>query len=163
MIDKDVKKFPGHFNPADPDFDLFSSPFYLIAHAEYAYHDDLDKAIAKHGVDRTRYRLLTILMRTGPINIRDLSSLSLMKRSTVSRAVERMRKDSWVTLSLDENDNRHTHVELTQAGLELTKKVMILGGRQWQRSVDGLDQEQLEQLVSLLKHLVANLSKLPIE
>jgi len=163
MSDRQFKKFPGHFDPADPKFDLFSSPFYLIAHADYTYHDDLDKAIAKHGVDRTRYRLLTILMRTGPINIRDLSSFGLMKRSTVSRAVERMRKEGWVTLNLDENDNRHTNVELTQAGRDLAKKVMRLGSRQWQRSVEGLDQEQLEQLVSLLKHLVGNLSKLPIE
>jgi DNA-binding MarR family transcriptional regulator len=163
MNDREFKNFPGHFDPADPEFDLFSSPFYLIAHADYTYHDGLDKAIAKHGVDRTRYRLLTILMRAGSINIRDLSSLGLSKRSTVSRAVERMRIKGWVTLKLDENDNRHTNVELTQAGRELAEKVMILGSRQWQRSVEGLDQEDLEQLVSLLKRLVGNLSKLPIE
>lgn len=163
MSDRQFKKFPGHFDPADPEFDLFSSPFYLIAHADYKYHEDLDKAIAKFGVDRTRYRILTILMRTSPINIRDLSSLGMIKRSTVSRALDRLRKEGWVTLSLDENDNRHTNVELTQTGRELAEKVMRLGSRQWQRAVEGLDQEHLEQLVSLLKHLVGNLSKLPIE
>lgn len=163
MSARQFKKFSGHFDPADPEFDLFSSPFYLIAHADAKYHEDLDKAIAKFGVDRTRYRILTILMRTSPINIRDLSSLGMMKRSTVSRALERLRKEGWVTLNLDENDNRHTNVELTQTGRELAEKVMRLGSRQWQRAVEGLDQEHLEQLVSLLKHLVGNLSKLPIE
>jgi DNA-binding MarR family transcriptional regulator len=163
MSDRQFKKFPGHFDPADPAFDLFSSPFYLIAHADHTYHDGLDKAIAKHGVDRTRYRILTIMMRTSRINIRDLSRLGMLKRSTASRALERMRQEQWVTLTLDENDNRHTNVELTKAGRELAKKVMLLGSRQWQRSVEGLDQEQLEQLVSLLQHLVGNLSKLPIE
>lgn len=163
MRDRQFNKTPGHFDPADPEFDLFSSPFYLIAHADHTYHEDLDKAVAKHGVDRTRYRILTILMRTSSINIRDLSSLGMMKRSTVSRALERMRKEDWVTLNLDENDNRHTNVELTKTGRELAEKVMLLGSRQWQRAVEGLDQRQLEQLVSLLKHLVGNLSKLPIE
>jgi DNA-binding MarR family transcriptional regulator len=71
--------------------------------------------------------------------------------------------NGWVTLNIDDNDNRHTDVELTQSGRELTEQVMLLGSRQWQRAVKGLDQEHLEQLVSLLKHLVGNLSKLPIE
>ena len=102
-------------------------------------------------------------MRTSPINIRDLSSLGMMKRSTVSRALERLRKEGWVTLNIDENDNRHTNVELTQTGRELAEKVMLLGSRPWHRAVESLDQEHLEQLVSLLKHLVGNLSKLPIE
>ena len=163
MNDRLFKKFPGHFDPADPEFDLFTSAFYLIAHADAKYHEDLDKAIAKLDVDRTRYRIFTILMRTGAINIRDLSNLGMMKRSTVSRALERMRKEGWVTLNLDEDDNRHTNVELTQAGRELAEKVMGLGSRQWQRAVEGLDQEHLEQLTSLLRHLVGNLSKLPIE
>lgn len=163
MNDRQFKKFPGHFDPADPEFDLFSSPFYLIAHADLKYHEDLDKAIAKLGVNRRRYRILTILMRLSPINIRDLSSLGMMKRSTVSRALERLKSKGWVTLNIDDNDNRHTNVELTQSGRELAEKVMLLGSRQWQRAVKGLDQEQLEQLVSLLKHLVGNLSKLPIE
>ena len=163
MNDRQFKKSPGHFDPADPEFDLFSSPFYLIAHADSKYHEDLDKAIAKLGMNRRRYRIMTILMRTSPINIRDLSSLGMMKRSTVSRALERMRKEGWVTLNIDENDNRHTNVELTQTGRELAEKAMLFGSRQWQRAVEGLDQEHLDQLVSLLKHLVGNLSKLPIE
>ena len=163
MNDRQFKKSPGHFDPADPEFDLFSSPFYLIAHADFKYHEDLDKAIAKLGMNRRRYRIMTILMRTSPINIRDLSSLGMMKRSTVSRALERMRKEGWVTLNIDENDNRHTNVELTQTGRELAEKAMLFGSRQWQRAVEGLDQKHLEQLVSLLKHLVGNLSKLPIE
>ena len=163
MSNRQFKILPGHFDPADPEFDLFSSPFYLMAHANFKYHEDLDKAVAKHGVDRTRYRILTILMRTSPINIRDLSSRGMMKRSTVSRALERLRQEAWVTLNLDENDNRHTNVELTPSGRELAEKVMLLGSRQWQRAVEGLDQEHLEQLTSLLKHLVENLSKLPIE
>lgn len=163
MSNRQSKVFPGHFDPVNPEFDLFSSPFYLIAHADYKYHEDLDKAIAKLDIDRTKYRILTILMRRSPINIRDLSSLGMIKRSTVSRALERLRSNGWIALNNDENDNRHTNVELTQAGRELAEKVMLLGSRQWRRAVEGLDQQDLEQLVSLLKRLVGNLSKLPIE
>ena len=79
MPDTKEKNLPHHLDPAKTDFDLFISPFYLIAHADFKYHEDLDKAIAKYGLDRATYRLLTVLMRRSPVNIRDLSELALLR------------------------------------------------------------------------------------
>ena len=70
------QQVPKHLNPASPEFDLFQSLFYLIAHADFKFHEDLDKALEKFGVDRTTYRILTVMMRTSPINIKELSSLT---------------------------------------------------------------------------------------
>lgn len=163
MTDKKNKKLPSHLDPAKPDFDLFLSPFYLVAHADFKYHEDLDKAIAKFGLDRATYRLLTVLMRRSPINIKNLATLALLKRSTASRALDRMRRDGLVRHSLNKEDNRITDVYLTEEGRDLAEKVMQLGSRQVKRAVEGLDQAQLQELTVLLRHLVNNLSKLPIE
>ncbi|GHB05556.1 hypothetical protein GCM10009069_29950 [Algimonas arctica] len=154
---------PDKYDPAETDFDLFSSPFYLIAHADFKYHEDLDKAIAKLGVDRVTYRLLTVLMRQSPMNIKELSKFALLKRSTASRALVRLRKEGWINQYLEEADNRITNVELTLSGRDMAEKVMRLGSRQLHRAVQGLDQENLKELTGLLKHLVNNLSKLSIE
>ena len=165
QIMNDIQNNPlsEHFDPASPKFDLFRSPFYLIAHADFKFHEDLDKAIQKFGVDRTTYRLLTSLRRRNPLNIKELSYLTMLKRSTTSRALERMRKEGWVNQSSNEFDSRITDVSLSDAGLELATKVMRLGSRQLQRAVKGLNEAQLEELRGLLKKLVSNLSKLPIE
>ena len=163
MLDSKNKDLPHHLDPARADFDLFSSPFYLIAHADFKYHEDLDKAIAKFGLDRATYRLLTVLMRRSPINIKDLSALALLKRSTASRALDRMRREDWITQVLNKDDNRITDVYLTRGGRDLAEKVMQLGSRQVKRAVEGLDENQLKELVGSLQHLVRNLSKLPIE
>ncbi|MDZ4729259.1 MAG: helix-turn-helix domain-containing protein [Xanthomonadales bacterium] len=96
MLESRYRELPKHLDPSKADFDLFISPFYLIAHADFKFHEDLDKAISKFGLDRACYRLLTVLMRRSPISIKDLSSLALLKRSTVSRALERMRREGWV-------------------------------------------------------------------
>lgn len=157
------RELPKHLDPAKADFDLFSSPFYLIAHADFKFHEDLDKAIAKYGLDRATYRLLTVLMRRSPISIKDLAELALLKRSTASRALERMRREGWVKDSPNAIDNRITDVYLTTAGRQLAGKVMQLGSRQLKRAVDGLTEKQMTDLVSLLQTLVRNLSKLPIE
>jgi DNA-binding MarR family transcriptional regulator len=163
MIDTRYRELPQHLDPARADFDLFISPFYLIAHADFKFHEDLDKAIAKYGLDRATYRLLTVLMRRSPISIKDLSELALLKRSTASRALERMRREGWVEDGLNQADNRITDVYLTTAGRHLAEQVMQLGSRQLKRAVDSLSEEQMLELVSLLQRLVRNLSKLPIE
>jgi len=161
--DNKNSKLPIRFDASAPEFDLFQSPFYLIAHADYRYHEDLDLVIQKFGLDRTTYRLLTIMMRGSPINIKDLVSLSLIKRATTSRALERMKKEGWITQVTDANDNRITNVHLSKTGRELAAKVMCFGSRQLQRAVKGLEQSQIEELVKLLNHMVSNLSKLSIE
>jgi MarR family transcriptional regulator, organic hydroperoxide resistance regulator len=154
---------PDKNNPAKPVFDLFSSPFYLIAHADFKYHEDLDKAIAKYGLDRATYRMLTVLMQKSPINIKELSERSLMKRSTVSRALVRMVNEGWVETRLNAEDHRITDVQLTDAGKTRSSEVMALGSRQLKRAVDGLSAKDLDELTRMLKHMVANLSRLPIE
>ena len=163
MSEEKVTNLPKSFDPATSEFDLFSSPFYLIAHADFKYHEDLDKAINKFGVDRATYRLLTVLMRRSPINIKDLACFALLKRSTASRALMRMHKEGWVGQNQNTDDKRITDVYLTPKGQDLAEKVMRLGSRQLQRSVKGMSKEKLQDLVSLLKQLVDNLSKLPIE
>jgi hypothetical protein len=55
MNDKQNNLLPTHFDPALPEFDLFQSPFYLIAHADFKFHEDLDKAIQKFGVGRAKF------------------------------------------------------------------------------------------------------------
>ncbi len=162
MSDTNKRKLPKHLDPAKADFDLFISPFYLIAHADFKYHEDLDIAISKYGLDRATYRLLTVLMRRSPISIKDLATLSLLKRSTASRALERMRKEEWIKDNRNETDNRISDVYLTTAGRDLAERVMRLGSWQLKRAVDGLDELQLAELVTLLQSLVRNLSKLPI-
>ncbi|MEJ8566287.1 MarR family winged helix-turn-helix transcriptional regulator [Elongatibacter sediminis] len=163
MAETKNRELPRHLDPAKADFDLFSSPFYLIAHADFKFHEDLDKAIAKYGLDRATYRLLTVLMRRSPISIKDLSTLALLKRSTASRALERMRREGWVEHSLNKTDNRITDVYLTHSGRELSERVMQLGSRQLKRAVEGLEEKDMMRLVILLQTLVRNLSKLPIE
>ena len=154
---------PDKNDPAKADFDLFSSPFYLIAHADFKYHEDLDQAILKYDLDRATYRILTVLMQRSPINIKDLAKLSLLKRSTVSRALVRMSREGWVETSLNLDDNRITDVYLTEAGKTRSAEVMKLGSRQLQRAVDGLGAGDLDELTRILKRIIGNLSKLPIE
>jgi DNA-binding MarR family transcriptional regulator len=154
---------PRHMDPADPSFNLFTSPFYLIAHADFKYHEDLDKVMSKYGVDRTTYRLLTVLMQEGPANIKVVCEHALLKRSTGGRAIERMRDKGWVKTTQNPIDHRVTDVELTSTAKEITRSLQKVTSRQLQRAMNGLTAGELRQLDSMLLRIVGNLSRLLIE
>lgn len=154
---------PRSMDPADPSFNLFRSPFYLIAHADFKYHEDLDKVMAKVGVDRTTYRLLSVLLQEGPANIKVVCEHALLKRSTGGRAIERMREKGWVTTTLNDVDHRVTDVQLTAEGKKMANHLKQVTSRQLHRATHGLSTSELRQLDDILVRIIANLSRLPIE
>ncbi|WP_116367091.1 MarR family winged helix-turn-helix transcriptional regulator [Parahaliea mediterranea] len=143
--------------------DLFSAPFYLMAHADFYYHEDLDRAAARLGLDRTAYRILTTLHRQSPINIKELSRNALIKRSTTTRALARLREAGYVSQQVDAADSRLVNVALTEQGKVVAQRIIELGDRQLQRAVQGISEERLRELTHTLREIVINLNKLPIE
>jgi MarR family transcriptional regulator, organic hydroperoxide resistance regulator len=150
-------------DPSHEDFSLSSSIFYLIAHADFQFHEDMDKVLSKYGVKRSTYRVLTVLREKETCNIGELSEGALLRRTTVSRIVKRMNEEGLVETTSNPADNRITEVRLRAAGKRALDKVIHVGSRQFNRATEGLSDEELGQLLGLLKHMIRNLSKLPIE
>jgi DNA-binding MarR family transcriptional regulator len=154
---------PRNMNPAEPDFDLFSSPFYLIAHVDFKYHEDLDKVMQKYDVDRTTYRLMSVLLAVGAENIKVICEHALLKRSTGSRAIDRMVQKGWVRTQSNEEDFRSTKIELTAEGRKIAGMLRQSTGKQLERAADGLTAAELKQLASILRRMTENLGRLHIE
>lgn len=154
---------PDYMDPANDAFNLFASPMYLMAHVDFQFHEDVDKVIGKLGLSRTQYRLMTVLAQTSPLNIGELSACALLKRSTSSHALVAMRRNDWVTTTVNPKDNRIIEVALTDAGQELIARARQSAALQTQRAMRGLSSADLDHLTRTLQTIVANLSKLPIE
>jgi MarR family transcriptional regulator, organic hydroperoxide resistance regulator len=150
-------------HPTHPEFRLEISPFYLMAHADFDYHEDMSVVLAKHGVDRSIYRIMTVLREQQPANIGLLAERSLMKRNTASRVIERMAERGLVTTNENSSDSRVTDVVLTQRGRDLLNILTQIVGRQFLRAFEGIGEEGLEQLVTLLQKVCRNLNRSPIE
>jgi DNA-binding MarR family transcriptional regulator len=150
-------------HPAHPEFRLETSPFYLMAHADFDYHEDMSKVLAKHGVDRSIYRIMTVLREHPSANIGMLAERALMKRNTASRVIERMAERGLVTTNENPGDSRVTDVVMTSRGKDLLNMLTQIVGRQFQRAVEGVSEEGLEQLVLLLQKICTNLNRAPNE
>lgn len=150
-------------HPAHPDFRLAISPFYLMAHADFDYHEDMSTVLEKYGVNRSMYRIMTVLREHESANIGFLAERSLTKRNTASRIVERMVAKELVNAFPNPSDSRVTDVSLTQRGKDMLNSLTPIVGRQFQRAIDGINNEDLEHLVLVLQRISSNLNRLPIE
>ncbi len=151
------------YDPSNPEFRLENSPFYLIAHADFKYHEDMDKVLHKHGMSKPIYRIMTVLRDRQPASIGLLAEAALTKRSTVSRIIDRMIEQGLVTTSPNQVDNRITEVTLTEAGQEKLGMLTPIVGRQFVRAMQGVSDRDIDHLLQTLHKISQNLSKLPIE
>jgi MarR family transcriptional regulator, organic hydroperoxide resistance regulator len=150
-------------NPANSEFRLDMSPFYLMAHADFDYHADMSAVLGKHGVTKSMYRIMTVLRDNRVANIGFLAQRSLTKRNTVSRIVERMVAKGLARANPNSTDSRVTEVELTQRGKHMLDTLTPIVGRQFQRALAGVSNEELEQLVRVLRKISGNLNRHLIE
>lgn len=150
-------------DPTSPIFRLNNSPFYLIAHADFRYHEDMERVMAKRGLNKTVYRIMTVLRETTASSVSDLSRIALTKRTTVSRVVERMEKADLVTTASLPEDNRVTMVKITKKGKEALSDLTPIVKRQVVRALKDIPAKDVDHLVATLKIIGANLEKLSIE
>jgi DNA-binding MarR family transcriptional regulator len=150
-------------DPSGAAFRLDNSPFYLIAHADFKYHEDMEKVLHKHGVSKPMYRIMTVLRERQPASIGALAEAALTKRSSVSRIVDRMLEQGLVDTQPNPEDNRITEVSLTPAGRETLGKLTPIVGRQVMRAMQGISEADIAHLLRTLHKISNNLSKLPIE
>jgi MarR family transcriptional regulator, organic hydroperoxide resistance regulator len=150
-------------DPSSPNFRLENSPFYLMAHVDYKYHEDMDKVLHKHGVSKPIYRVMTVLRERQPASIGTIAEAALTKRSTVSRIIDRMIEQDLVTTEPNPEDNRITEVTLTSAGQQRLRKLTPIVGRQFARAMEGMSDREINSLLRTLHKISHNLSKLPIE
>lgn len=151
------------YDPSQEGYQLFRSPFYLIAHADFRYHEDVSAVLLKHGVNKSMYRIMTVLREAEPTSISYLAEHALIKRNTVSRIVERMVELGFATTEPDPTDNRITIVTLTMDGHTLLNTLTPVVARQVKRAMQGISDAALEQLVTTLQQIGENLAKLSIE
>ncbi|MFT3964388.1 MAG: MarR family transcriptional regulator [Sphingobium sp.] len=150
-------------DPTQADFRLAISPFYLMAHADFRYHEDMEVVLARRGVSKSIYRVLTVLREFSPINIGQLAERALMKRSTASRIIDRMVEQRLAEARPAPQDTRFVEVSLTPEGADLLNSLTPVVARQFARAVQGLEPEELTALVGTLRRIVDNLGKLAIE
>ena len=89
---------------------------YLLGQANHALFKDFDDIVREAGLGSLEWRVLAVLDSQAPISVGQLTQDVLSLQPTVTKLVQRLAAQGWVTLRDDPADQRRTLVAITPAG-----------------------------------------------
>ena len=152
MSNKYSKFFPNH-----DEFNLDNFPYYWITQVYGLYVAKMDNSLKKYGLDNSRRRILLAAYIYPNASVSDLSEMTLIKISTTTKILIRLREENLIETMLCPDDNRVTRVKLTQQGEEMVKKINEMTVVLFEDSFKGLKPSDIDRLNDSLKIIKQNL------
>ena len=97
---------------------------YLLGQANHALYRDFDTHVRAAGLSSIEWRVLATLHDGEPLTVSQLAREVLAKQPTVTKLVQRMSDQGWVTLAADPADQRRTLVSATAAGRRVVRPLV---------------------------------------
>jgi Transcriptional regulators len=114
--------------------------------------DALDRIFSPFGISSTQYNALRILRGAGANGLcrNELRDRMITRMPDVTRLLDRMEEAGLVTRSRDGADRRLVSTRITERGSRLLDELDDVVAQEHQRQLGGLNEGQLETLISLL-------------
>ena len=144
-------------DPASPGFLLENSPFFLMNRTVGAYGLAMERALRAVGADIPRWRVLMLAHERGPLSVGDIAANAVLKLSTATKVVQRLRDEGLVRLQRRSGDARVTDVAATAAGEGVVEVVREVASRLYQGAFRGIEAQDIEHLNRTLAQLQRNL------
>lgn len=146
-------------DPLSPDFKRHQFPLYWVARLSGLYSLRMDALLKKIGMDVPRWRVLGVLTEKNPSSISEIAEEAVIRLSTTTKLVQRMKEEGLVDTRPSATDGRVTEVRITDAGRAAFEKVRARAGQVFEQSCENIDDASLAQLNDVLRAMFHNLQR----
>jgi DNA-binding MarR family transcriptional regulator len=126
---------------------------YLLGQANHALYKSFDAHVRQAGLSSIEWRVLATLHDGAPLTVSQLAHEVLSKQPTVTKLVQRMAEQGWVTLLADAADQRRTLVTASPAGKKLVRPLLEKARAQESQMLGALAASEQAALKKLLAKL----------
>ena len=151
-------KKSSRYLPDHEDFSYEEFPFYWLARVHSVYALEMEKVLKKLGTDIPARRVLLILRRQGPVSVSELATHAIIKLSTITRIVQRMRDEGLVQTATNPDDARITDVSMTPKGENLLAEIQQATSKIFIRGYGDLSEARLMRISQDLEEIFNNLA-----
>ena len=130
---------------------------YLLDTSIYRWNKRLEERLKPLGLTFEQWRVLLVTSRQGPMNIRELSNVTLVPHSTIGRWLAQMEQEGLVRRRALPRDQRAVEISITSKGRNLFLRALPIARLEYESAIHTFTSEELETLMSLLKRLRENL------
>lgn len=135
--------------------------FYSIEKAIKEYRKYAQVSILKHISDITldQTLVLMILNETPEIAQKEIAKLLYKDNASLTRIIELMVKKEYLTRKKNDSDGRRSQLDITEKGKTTIKKLSPVIIQNRTTALEGLSDDEISQLDSLLNKITSNCSK----
>ncbi|AXI45014.1 MarR family transcriptional regulator [Sulfitobacter sp. SK012] len=141
----------------DPKFDLTKFLPYLLNQAAEASSLEFQRHYkGRYGMLRTEWRVLFHLGLYGRMTASDIGARAKMHKTKISRAVQRLAEQRFLTRTRDKGDRRVEHLELTAQGRKAYSDLSSVAARYDNALASQFTEQEMEILRRALLKLGAD-------
>ncbi len=146
-----------------PDFQLDDYVLYNLIRLSSTYTVEMERALKRHGLTTTQWRILSLLKDRNPSTVGDMARRSVTKLPTLTRMLGRMEKAGLVLRDSSSKDRRVVEVRMTPAAESTLALVRAIGQRVFEKAFTGVSEEQIAAMTQTLKLIRDNLNSSPYD
>ena len=132
---------------------------YVMNRIMARYNKGVEESLREAGITVPQMRALAVLDERGPCTINDLSVLTVIKQSTLSRTLDALEAMGCVRRETDSQDNRIRRMHLTDKGRALRRQVWPEMEKMQEVMLDSLSAEERVQFNRLLTRILHHIRK----
>jgi DNA-binding MarR family transcriptional regulator len=136
---------------------------YLVTRVGVRMGELFSRRLASYGVSLPMYRVMASLWHRDGQRLGDLSEMTSVEISTLSRLVGSMQRKGLVSRRRPDSNGRAVQISLTRSGRSLLEKLIPLAQRHEKIGLRGLDADQVAILKQHLATVYRNLDILDHE
>ena len=132
---------------------------YLINSVSLSWTTHLATDLKLHEMTTAKMRTLAVLSISSPLTINELSLYALTEQSTMSRTLDALEEQGFISRKARPEDLRVRDVEITQAGREAFTRVWPTMYDLLLKVFEGVDNEEYKAFTATLHKMIANIRK----
>lgn len=135
--------------------------FYALDKAIKSYRQFAQQRIKEEGFKITidQWLVIKTLLENPSIKQKDLSVNVFKDEASVTRIIGNLVRDGYLNRKIDPTDRRKSILNVTDKGRSIIEDVQVVVDQNRKDALDGLDQQQIEQLHGILKTIISNTIK----
>lgn len=140
---------------------LFTQSFpYLLNRVGVRQGELFSKRLEAFGITLPMYRVMAVLRQEGQQRLGDLSAMTSVELSTLSRLVTAMKADGYISRVRPEDNGRTVQISLTPKGAALVEQLLPVAAEFEAVGIEGFTEAELDWLKAALVQIHDNLEKL---
>ena len=155
---------PGQADAVGPEnySQLWAMPSYLLNRISHRYSQNIHDCLKERGLTTLNVRIIVALRFYGKLTVNELCIHAIAEQSAMSRALDRLEKEGYISRSVSEKDSRARIVRPLGPAKELFEDIFPVMRDANEEMLAGLSAEERMQLLGLLTKVLKKFRTNPV-